>query len=199
VARMAAMLLGWLLLVVLAGVTMHARRADLASLMPFYEGIEREASPEEQARRRQQSIDAIYMQWRNGARTEALETIEKLAAAASSRADELRWIYQQSLPWEAAALSAHIASELIHLDLRDGRPGYALRMAREQLATNQQFRPSTPQETLELAKLALQYNDPAMAATLLEGFDRTTSDEPLLAASRQLRESIQLKTVRGAR
>lgn len=196
IARIATMLLGWLLLVVLAGVTMHARRSDLAALMPLYAGIEKPPSPAELARRRQESIDTVYMQWRNGAKADAWRSVEQLASAATSPEAELRWIYQQSLGWDAAPLAAKIAGELIHLDLRGGRSGHALRTAREQLATNQQFKPSSPQEALVLARLALQFQEPAIASALLEGFERTTSDEALLAEHRQLRESMNAKSRR---
>ncbi len=189
IARLAVAMLGWLLLVALAGVTIHRRRKDLAAVMPFHAGIERAPSPAEIARRRQQSIDAVYALWRNGARADAWRALEQQAAAAPAADEELRWAYGISRGWDAAALSTRIAQELIHLDLQAGRTGYALSLAREQLTGDSQFRPRTAAETLELAQLAARCADATLALALLDGFDLLTKEAPLRAsASRLCRE-----------
>ncbi|MEJ0100194.1 MAG: hypothetical protein WDO12_10850 [Pseudomonadota bacterium] len=190
IAKLAVSMLGWLLLVALAGLVIHRRREYLATAMPFYAGIELAPSPAELARRRQRAIDAIYALWRNGARADAWRALERQAAATPSPDEELRWAYGISRGWDAPALSARMAQELIPLDLRAGRIGSVLNLVREQWARDAQFRPRTARETLDLSRLAGRYADAPLALALLVGFERLTQDEALRAAANQLRDEL---------
>jgi len=196
VLKIAVAMFGWLLLVALAGATVHARRNELTTVTEFYRGIELRVTPAEIARQRQQFIDKIYGQWRNGANLDAWEDILRRANAATSPAGEYRWIYQHVLAWDAAPLAARIARELVPLDLRAGRTGYALRMTRERLAAGQ-FSLRAASDTLALAQLATEHADRATALALLAAFDEQAPDPGLVDAARELRN--RLDALRGGR
>lgn len=199
IVRIALALLGWLLLVALAGATIQAHRDELAAVTKFYRGIDLLPSPAEIERQRQHALDEIYAKWRGGARTDAWDAIARRAAAASTPEDEFRCIYAQVRTWEAASLATRVAQELIHLDLLAERTGYALGMARERLAIDPKFRPRAPGETLRLAQLAADHSDKATAMALLVEFDRQTTDAKLLDASAQLRMQLDAGNLqRGA-
>jgi hypothetical protein len=166
IVRIAAAMLGWLLLIVLAGVTIHARRDELVSVTQFYRGIDPGPSPEELERRRQLALDDIYGLWRGGAKGDAWQRVEQLVATASAPDQELRWLYERMRAWEGQSLASRVAQELIHLDLVAGRTGFALKLARERLQEDSQFRPRTPDDVEQLVKFAVECSDPATAAAL---------------------------------
>jgi hypothetical protein len=191
IARIAAVNLGWLALVALAGTTIHARRDALEAVTQFYRGREaaRSPSPEMAARQRQAEMDEIYSLWRAGAKSAAWLKVERHAAAAPSPEYALRQLHDRALQWEAPLLAARIAQELIGLDLAAGRSGHALKLARERLALDQDFRLRDAARTLELARLAADFADWSTAASLLAGFERHTTDPSLReAASALLRQ-----------
>jgi hypothetical protein len=186
ILRIAVAMSGWLLLVALAGATVHARRNELAAVTEFYRGIELPVTPADIARERQQFIDDIYSQWRGGAQVDAWNGIVRRATAATSPADEYRWIYEDVAAWDAAPLATRIARELVPRDLRAGRTGYALRMTRERLAAGKFSLPAAS-DTLALAQLAAEHADRATALALLAAFDEQDSEPGLMDAARELR------------
>jgi hypothetical protein len=166
ILRIAVAMLGWLLLIVLAGVTIHARRDELVTVTQFYRGVETGPSPEELERRRQHALDDIYGLWRGGAKADAWQLVEKQLATASAPDQELRWLYVRMRTWEGQGLASRVAQELIHLDLVAGRTGYALKLARERLQADPAFRPRTGADTEQLAQFADQCSDATTAAEL---------------------------------
>jgi hypothetical protein len=171
IVRIALALLGWLLLVALAGAIIHAHRDELVAVTKFYRGIDLLPSPAQVEQRRQLALDEIYGLWRSGAKSDAWQRIEQLAHAASSPDEELRWLHARIRTWEGRSLAARVAQELIHLDLAAGRSGFALKLAREHLREDPEFRPRAAVETLQLAQLAEESSDPLTAAALRRGMD----------------------------
>lgn len=167
VARLAALHLAWLLMVVTCGVTIHANRGALESLTQFYKGREIPRSAEEIARESQQRVDEIYAIWRAAPGNDAWRRIQQRIDAAPSPEDLYREIYERTALWDAPALAGRVARALIALDLLAGRSGSALRLAKERLAVDPAFSLPDPAAMEELARLAVQAGDRDTAAALL--------------------------------
>jgi len=167
VARLAALHLAWLFMVVTCGVTIHANRGALESMTQFYEGRELPRSAEDIARESQQRVDEIYAIWRAAPGNDAWRRIRQLVDAAPSPEQLYREIHERTSLWDAPALADRVARTLIALDLLAGRSGSALRLAKERLAADPAFSLPDPAAMDELARLAVQAGDRDTAAALL--------------------------------
>lgn len=190
ILRIAAVLLGWLILVAISGATIHANRQALESVTEFHRARERPRTAEEIARERQQQYDDVYATWRSGDKASVRRRILSLSAAPDGT-QTLRELYERARNWDAPLLMDHIAQALIDLDMPAGRGGSALRLVRERLAANHGFAPSETGHALELARVAMQSEDWTMADGLLAQVERQDIPQPLREAAQHLRQELR--------
>jgi hypothetical protein len=192
IARIAVVLLGWLLLVAISGATIHANRETLGSITQFHrtrEPAPRSADQIEQERQRQ--FDEIYAIWRSGDRNDAWYRIELLVKAASSGEELLRGVLSRTRQWDAPALADRIAEELITLDMQAGRSGSALKLARERLALDRTLSLRDSAMALELARLALQVGDGSTSVGLLAAMEHRELAPSLREGADQLMRELR--------
>jgi hypothetical protein len=180
--RIALIMFGWLSVLALLGGAILERRLADPDDMPIAR-VEREITPAEIERRREQQLDRIYGEWRNGARTNAWQTLVRTVADAHDPIGELRWLHEQIARWNESALTGRVAQELVVRLMAIHRYGEAIAITRGQLAADADYRPRTAEETLRLAQMARDGGDGSTALALLRDFPRFFPGDPLLPAA----------------
>ena len=184
--RIALLMLLWLTLFAVLGGAIHDRRLEL--------GFEPEHSPErrerlearERDRERDHFLDQVFAEYRAGARGNPWATIQARANQSANPLAEYAWIHDRVTGWSKLALAERVAQELLPQLLANNRNSEALRIARERLQANEQFRPLASESLLRLAELGRDAGDRPLARTLLGDFDRHYPDDPLAQRARRL-------------
>jgi hypothetical protein len=172
----------WLAMFACIGGTIYERRQELA--------IEPANSPErtvarasaELERVRDQTMDRIFAELRGGALGNAGETIRKLIAQSAQPLDECRWLYTRAASILDPRLANYLAQITLPRLLSVRATGEALKMIRERLSASPDFRPETSGQLLQLAQLAKDAGDRAMARSLVADFGQRYPNDPLASS-----------------
>jgi hypothetical protein len=190
ILRIALLMLLWLTLFSLLGGVIHARRLEL--------GFEPEHSPERRQRRdiaerdraRNLFLDLIFTEYRSGDSRNAWNSIQQRAAQSADLIAEYSWIYERVATWPKPRLANRIAQALLPLLLNAKRNGEALRIVKERLHADREFRPLASSELIALALLARDGGDRPLARALLQDFDRHFPGDALSTRARDLSEQL---------
>jgi hypothetical protein len=190
--RTAMLMLVWLMLFSIIGGTLHARRAEL--------GFEPEHSPERDQRRhdrerdreRDRFVDQIFAEFRSGNPHNAWSSIERHARQGTDALGEYLWIYDRVARWPrpGARLANQLAQELLPALLGARRNGEALRIARDRIGADAEFRPRSGSDVLKIAQLARDGGDRPLARALLQDFEQRFPDDAARMAARKLLDQI---------
>jgi hypothetical protein len=190
ILRMALLMLLWLTLFSVLGGVIYARRLEL--------GFEPEHSPERRQRRddaerdraRNLFLDLIFTEYRSGNPRNAWNSIQQRAAQSGDLIAEYSWIYERVATWPKPRLASRIAQALLPLLLNAKRNGEALRIVKERLHADPEFRPLASSELIALALLARDGGDRPLARALLQDFDRHFPADALSTRARGLSEEL---------
>jgi hypothetical protein len=184
------LMFGWLaVLSLMGGAILERRLAD-----PDDSPIERaEVEVDSQAieRERERKIDRIYAEWRSGAQKNAWQTLLREVQTSEAPIEELRWIMERVSRWEEPRLATRVAQELIPRLISINRYGEAIKLSRQCLATDRDFRPVSASETLQLVRIARDGGDRPTARSLLRDFQRIFPNDPLQAAADDLTRELE--------
>jgi hypothetical protein len=179
----------WLAMFACIGGTIYERRKELA--------VDAAAAPEriaaranaELERQRDKIMDRVFAEVRGGALANAGTTIRKLIEESRDPLDECRWLYAR-----AVTLDSRLASYLAQLTLPRligaKATGEALKMLRERLAVDAEFRPLSGEQLMQLAQLARDAGDRAMARRLLADFNRHYPNHRMETAAAKLQSEL---------
>jgi len=188
--RTALLMLVWLMLFSLLGGVLHTRRVEL--------GFEPEQSPErtrhlderERDRERDRFVDQLFGEFRSGNPHNAWSSIEKHATLSADAVAEYLWIYERVSGWSEPRLANQLAQELLPRLLTARRNGEALRIARDRVRANPEFRPREGSDVVKLAQLARDAGDRPLARALLHDFDRRFPEGAARTSARTLLEQL---------
>ena len=180
----------WLAMFACIGGTIYERRRELA--------IDPAGSPEraaaradaELARQRDKTMDRIFAELRGGALGNAGTTVRKLIEASSQPLEECRWLYARAASIADPRLANYLAQVTLPRLLSARATGEALKMMRERLSVTPEFRPETGGQLLQLAQLARDAGDRAMARKLLTDFDGNYPNDPMASAAAKLQAEL---------
>jgi hypothetical protein len=186
VLRIALLMLLWLTLFCALGGVIYARRLEL--------GFEPEHSPERDRRRndaaldrdRARFLDLIYTEYRSGDLRNAWSSVEQRAIASADPVTEYAWIYERIANWPRPRLANRVAHELLPQLLATRRSGEALRIVKQRLQADPDFRPLASRELIALAELARDAGDRPLARALLQDFEGRFPDDPARDAAKRL-------------
>jgi hypothetical protein len=179
----------WLGMFACIGGTIYERRKELE--------IDAAASPEriaaraktELERQRDKIMDRVFAEIRGGALGNAGNTVRNLIEQAQAPLDECRWLYAR-----AATTDQRLASYLAQLTLprllETKATGEALKMLRERLAVDADFRPLTGEQLLRLAQLARDGGQRSIARQLLVDFSRHYPNSASESAAAKLQAEL---------
>jgi hypothetical protein len=181
----------WLATIALIGGAIYDHRLDL--------GIDVAHSPERQAaaahaemqRQHDRVWDLVSAQLRNGAVANACESVRQHIAQTAKPIEECRWMYARAAAATDQRLANYVARVMLPYLLDARGAGEALRLVRERLAVNPDFRPRTSEQALRLARLARDSGDRSTARRLLADFDRLYANDPLQPVAAQLQAELQ--------
>jgi hypothetical protein len=140
---------------------------------------------------RKQFIDAVYAEWRSGAKQNAWHDVVAQYEKSDEPVDELRWMYQKTEVWPDQGLANRIAQELIPRLLAQKNNSESFNLARKRLAADRDFRPRASTDLIRLATLARDVGDRATARALLREFDRFFPNDPQRAMADELVKQVQ--------
>jgi hypothetical protein len=95
--------------------------------------------------------------------------------------------------WPQQSLAQRVARELLGLLLVHQRTGAALQVVRSQVKADATFRPTTAEQTVQLAQLARDGGEWPLARTLLSDFDSRFPAHPAQPRVAQLKEQLLKK------
>jgi hypothetical protein len=167
VVQIGLLIYAWLAVVAVTGGTLYTNRVDLDRETAFILVNQFRVSPEEKERLREQWMDSIYAAWRNNAQDNAWRSVTDWIANREDALDELRWLYFRVVAWEQPQLANCIVREMLPRLLAEGMEGEALRLVKERLEIDPDFRPHSAEQRQRLAQLAAQWGDRGAAETLL--------------------------------
>lgn len=188
VAQIAVLLFATLSLFCLLGGMIYQRREAL--------GIDAWQSPE-RAEAQQVSIsdrvlarevDDLYGPWRGGAHLEAWQALKKKLEAQNHDLDAYRRFYPPLTRWPDPRLANKLAREFISRLLAARQDSEALRILRERLAVNSDFRPASGAELVRLVHIARASGDRATARALLTDFEQHFPNDAARPIVEQMRE-----------
>lgn len=192
IVRFAYFLYAWLAAFALIGGVIVERRNEIgmhdADEVESFDDIERAAALLE--KQREQQIDAIYAEWRGGARSNAWTTIGKLVEKSADPIDELEWLYERASRWPEPFLANRLAQDLVQRLIAAHRYGRALDITRERLRAYADFRPLTGADLIRLARLAATAGDRPAARALLANFQQFYPDDPLRPVADELQAQL---------
>jgi hypothetical protein len=175
----------------LIGGVLHEHRKDAwfedASLP---ERVVSGEDPHEDATRKR-FVDAVYAEWRNGAKQNAWRDVVAQYEKSETPLDELRWMYQSIRLWPDPGLANRIAQEMIPRLLATRANSETFNIVRGRLAADRDFRPRASAELLHLATLARDVGDRMTARALLRDFDRFFPNDPQRASAEALANQVQ--------
>jgi len=103
---------------------------------------------------------------------------------------EYLWIYERVSGWSEPRLANQLAQELLPRLLTARRNGEALRIARDRVRANPEFRPREGSDVVKLAQLARDAGDRPLARALLHDFDRRFPEGAARTSARTLLEQL---------
>jgi hypothetical protein len=156
----------WLMLIVVTGGMVYARRHEIEEQTGFLLKVEPQMTEEARARLREELVDSIYGAWRSGAAENAWRTLTRHLETSDNALAELRYVYGRASSWEPADFAERVAPEFIARLLAEDREGEALAVVRAQLRTNANFRPRTSEELTRLVRIATANKDVSTAESL---------------------------------
>jgi hypothetical protein len=192
IVRFAFLMYAWLATFTLIGGVLRERRLDL--------GLDDANTPEwmepetvdfsEVEKRRDRQVDAIYAEWRGGARVNAWASVSKLVEQSADPILELEWLYDRISQWPEPYLANRLAQELLPRLFAAKRPGDALDITRERLKAYADFRPLQGDDLIRLARLANDAGDRPAARAMLHNFQRFFPDDPLQPVAAELQQQL---------
>ncbi len=188
--RIALLMLLWLAMFSVLGGVLHERRHEV--------GYEPEQSPErrqhrddrDRDRERDRFIDQVFAEFRAGRQQTAWQTIEQHANESPTPMLEYTWILERVAVWPNPRLANRIAQTLLPLLFNTQRNGEALKVVRNRLQADPEFRPLAAEHLLRLAELARDGGDRPTARALLQDFDRRFPGDPARERARRLGEEL---------
>jgi hypothetical protein len=180
----------WLAMFACIGGTIYESRHDLA--------IDPAGSPERAVarasadieRQRDKTMDRVFAELRGGALGNVGATVRQLIEQSSQPLEECRWLYARAASIADPRLANYLAQVALPRLLGARATGEALTMMRERLSVTPNFRPETGGQLLQLAQLARDAGDRAMARNLLADFDRRYPNDPLENAAAKLQADL---------
>jgi hypothetical protein len=180
----------WLAMFACIGGTIYERRKDL--------GVEPAVSPERTAARvsaetewqRDKIMDRIFAELRGGALSNAGATVRKMIDESPHPLDECRWLYARALAMHPP-LAEYLAQLALPRLIAVRATGEALKMLRERLAANPEFRPLTGLQLMQVAQLACDAGERPMARHLLSDFDRHYPNDNMASGAAKLAADLQ--------
>lgn len=192
VVRFAFLMYAWLATFTLIGGVLYERRLDLglddANTPEWLESETADFAAVERQRDRQ--VDAIYAEWRGGARVNAWASIGKQVEQSGDPIFELEWLYERISRWPEPHLANRLAQELVPRLFAAKRYSDALDMTRERLKAYPDFRPLQGDDLIRLARLANDAGDRPAARALLHNFQRFFPGDPLQPVAAELQQQL---------
>jgi hypothetical protein len=139
---------------------------------------------------RKRFVDAVYAEWRNGAKQNAWRDVVAQFEKSEEPLDELRWMYDRVAVWPDPALANRIAQELMPRLLAVKNHSETFKLVRKRLAADRDFRPLLSTDLIRLATLARDVGDRATARALLRDFDRFFPGDPQHALAEELSREV---------
>jgi hypothetical protein len=140
---------------------------------------------------RNRFIDALYAEWRNGARQNAWRDVVSQYEKSDEPLEELRWMYHRIAVWPDPGLANRLAQELVPRLLEMRNHSESFDIVRKRLAADRNFRPIASSDLIRLATLARDVGDRATARALLREFDHFYPNDPQRAAAEDLSREVQ--------
>jgi hypothetical protein len=179
----------WLAMFACIGGTIYERRKELE--------IDAAASPEriaaranaELERQRDKIMDRVFAETRGGALGNAGNTVRNLIEEAQAPLDVCRWLYARAATTDQR-LAGYLAQLTLPRLLNAKSTGEALKMVRERLAVDQDFRPLTGEQLSQLAQLARDGGQRSIARQLLADFSRHFPNNASESAAAKLQADL---------
>jgi hypothetical protein len=172
--RFALFIYTWLMLIVLTGGMVNARRDELAQETGFLLKLDPEVTEAQRAKQREGLVDSIYGAWRSGATDNAWRTLCLHLETSEDSVAELRYVNTRASAWDAGKFAERIAQEFVTRLLAADREGEALTVVREQLRKNAGFRPRANEELARIVRIANANRDVQTALALTRGLDASS-------------------------
>ncbi len=181
----------WLATFALIGGSIYEGRFEL--------GIDVAASPESKAARAEAAVkrqqdriwDQVFGQLRSGALKNARDSVAKLIAQSRQPLEECRWLYERAVGQPDQRLANYLAQLTLTRLLEARATGEAVRLVRERLTRQPQFRPQTAAQCLSLARLARDAGDRRTARQLVADFETHYPENPLQSVAAQLQSELE--------
>jgi hypothetical protein len=190
VVRLALELYVWLAMFALIGGVLRDRWDDLGFEEHEIETVELDNSAAA-ARQRDHLIDAIYGQWRSGARLNAWKSVTTHLQGSADPLAELHWMLERTARWPDRGLARRLAQEVLSRLLAARRDGEALNWISLRLRTDPDFHPHDSAEFIRATELARNAGDRPIARVLLKQFARFHPGEALPPHLTQLRGELE--------
>lgn len=139
---------------------------------------------------RKRFVDAIYAEWRNGAKANAWRDVVSLSEKSEEPLDELRWVYDAVAVWPDQGMANRVAQELVARLLAVKNHSESFKLVRKRLAVDRDFRPLASSDLIRLVTLARDVGDRATARTLLREFDRFYPSDSQHALAEELSREV---------
>ncbi len=159
-------LYAWLGTIAVIGGAIRANREALSEKIPLIIPELAPAALHGAAPERERWIDSMYGALRANNRDNVWQLLMERVQTVSHPLRELQWLYERTAAWQPVAFPNRVAQEVISRLLTDDREGEALRLVRERLAIDPQFRPLSAEDTRRLAQLAERWRDHPTAEAL---------------------------------
>jgi hypothetical protein len=140
---------------------------------------------------RNRFIDALYAEWRNGARQNAWRDVVAQYEKSDEPLEEMRWMYRRIAVWPDPGLANRLAQELVPRLLAMRNHSESFDIVRKRLAVDRDFRPIASSDLIRLATLARDVGDRTTARALLREFDRFYPNDSQQATAAELAREVQ--------
>jgi hypothetical protein len=158
IVRIGLLLYAWLAFMAVTGGILYGKRAVLEHETALTVRL-RPASAQDVEGVRERWLDSIYAAWRSKAHANAWRLVTDATLHHQEPLEELRWLYGRVARWQEPLLANRITQEMLPLLLAADRDGEALRLVKERLDIDPEFRPRTDDARRRLAALAGQWGD----------------------------------------
>lgn len=167
VVRSALFIYTWLILIVLTGGMVYARRNEIEQETGFLLKLDPQVTEAARLKLREELVDSIYGAWRSGATENAWHTLCQHLETSEDSLPELRYVHSRVSSWDAGRFAERVAQEFVTRLLTADREGEALSVVRDQLRKNASFRPRTSHELNRLVRTANAARDVQTAEALM--------------------------------
>ena len=188
--RLALLMLLWLMMFSVLGGVIFEYRHEIGFEAAYSPERLQERRDAERDHQRDRLIDRIFSEFRGGNYSSAWETLQRHIRESAAPLDEYAWIYARVAAWPTPKMANRVAQEMFPLLLAAKKTSDALRIVKERIRADADFRPTSSEQLIKLAQLARDGGDRPLARALLHDFAKRYPSDPLRGSAQRLTEEL---------